>query len=115
MKGLADLKVLLPLIRKTMPTLVAQSIVGVQPMGPMGSPVSTTKVSVVIDEVRQGVWRLSVSSWSKTPDVHKWLEENIPCGSYFCNATLNISMVEFSLYSAEDVDAFKLTWAGRAL
>ena len=32
---LKDMKILLPMIRKVMPTVIAQEIVGVQPMGPI--------------------------------------------------------------------------------
>jgi len=117
-------KVIIPMIRKIVPNLMAQQILSVQPMN---SIMRTNKVTLSYWEYHDGVTRAGGtdkypfvppkgwSCWAYASHVkeefEQWVENNIE-GEYECVFRYNSGDPMFTVRIVEDEDAtlFKLRW-----
>ena len=86
-------RVILPIIRRVMPTLFANSIIGVQPMS---SPFHKNEWPYQIDLVMK---------FKDLPEIREWCRTNLNCEEYISNA-------QYFAFNTETAYAwFILRWA----
>ena len=119
-------KILIPMIRKVVPSLIAQQIIGVQPML-MPSSVDPSKIHISYWAYHDGVTReggteeyphipkKGWSCWAYASHVKEEFEEWMSTcmkGNYECIHRFNSGDPMFTIHIDEDEDAmlFKLRW-----
>lgn len=101
-------RVVMPMIRKIMPTLVASQLVGVQPMSDIFSP-STIKVNV---KKLVHCWNCECQlggHYKSADKILEWLSD-LPKSEYWFYQKNLYSPLYVNLYNEEAVTAFKLRW-----
>ena len=96
-------KVLIPMIRKVMPTLMAQQITGVQPMHDAGSIFSAYAGGSPYN-LKYWPHQLFVESWSKAVAAERWCYDNFKSRYWKNNGR------HFAFKRQADATLFALKW-----
>ena len=114
-------KVIMPMIRQVFPTLIAQQILGVQPMtGPTGS-IFTMKATYEDPNIAKfhkkykfsrAKWYYCTYKFMDGPACHKWCEEHFGPLSKGGDAWMRwkFEMNKFRFLNEDDAIMFKLRW-----
>jgi len=100
-------KIMIPMIRRVIPGMIASSIIGVQPM--TSFPIDRT-VRLVITKVdtRWNV-RVCVSDQTRIDEIKDWLK-NIPSEHFWAYHRHHGADYYINFYDEETLVAFKLAW-----
>ncbi len=98
-------KIMIPMIRRIMPGVIASSIIGVQPMIPYDRT-----VRLVITKV-DNHWnvRVCVGDQSRIDEIKEWLK-NIPTEMFWVYHSHHGADYHINFYDEETMVAFKLRW-----
>jgi hypothetical protein len=96
-------KVLIPMIRKVMPTIMAQQIVGVQPMHDAGLIFAG---GAAADPFNKKYWphQAYIEHWGKSRDAERWCYDN------FKSRYWTSSGRHFAFKRSRDATLFALKW-----
>lgn len=90
------IKILIPMIRKVMPTLIAQDIVGVQPMGPLDPPTDWRAYLKYLYK-KYVMWKPTTDCNDKIEQLTEMMQERYP-GEYVVAEKLNEETQEMQPY-----------------
>ena len=104
-------KIMLPMIRKIMPTVIANHIIGVQPM----SGFARGLVKLIISQIGMH-WNCKFYTMGLPieilSDIQDWVKDNVPKEKYWFYKDERSIVYSFNFYDEQDVVAFKLKWDG---
>lgn len=98
-------RIMMPMIRKIMPQMLAQQIVGVQPMPPGTGSIFTQRYGKTFNP-KYWPYQVEVTGgWEHTADAQRWCYDTIKC-RYWKN-----SGMRFVFKREADATMFALKWA----
>ena len=103
--------IIIPMIRRIMPGVIANDILGVQPMTAFARGLVKLQISQIDMHWNCTFYSMSIRK-DVLSDIREWVKENVPKEKYWFYEDRRSIAYSFNFYDEQDVVAFKLKWDG---